>query len=345
MMSSGKFLNVLQGKIETPPPVWLMRQAGRYLPEYRRLRRQCPRFMDFCFTPKLTIEATQQPLRRYNFDAAILFSDILTIPHALGQKVDFIEGKGPKLPPIRSIEDVKRLNFDEFLTTLTPVFETLQGLRKVLPQDTALIGFAGAPWTIFAYMVEGEGSRTFSKAIQFFYQQPQVAHTLMKIICQATEIYLDAQIQAGAQALQLFDSWAGAVPYPLIKETIYTPTHRILKFLTSKYPLVPIICFPKGLGEKLPYFVEETQAKALSLDAQVDLDILLPQLPKSLPLQGTLDPQVLIAGGNLMRQEVSRIRKCFEGRPHIFNLGHGITPETPPEHVEDLLRYLRTEST
>ena len=344
MMSSGKFLNVLQGKVETPPPVWLMRQAGRYLPEYRKLRQNSPRFMDFCFTPALTIEATQQPLRRYDFDAAILFSDILTIPHALGQKVDFIESKGPNLPPIESFDDVKRLNFDQFLIILAPVFETLRGLRQILPHDKALIGFAGAPWTIFAYMVEGQGSRTFSKAIQFFYHQPKAAHALMDLICQATEIYLETQIQAGAQALQLFDSWASAVPYPLIENAIYQPTRRILNFLKSRYPLIPVICFPKGLGEKLPYFVETTQAGALSLDAQVDLDILLPQLPQSLPLQGTLDPQVLIVGGNLLRQEVSRIQKCFEGRPHIFNLGHGITPETPPEHVEDLLRYIRAES-
>ena len=344
MMLSGKFLNVLQGKVETPPPVWLMRQAGRYLPEYRKLRQKCPKFMDFCFTPALTIEATQQPLRRYDLDAAILFSDILTIPHALGQNVDFIEGKGPKLPPTESLEDVKKLNFDQFLTILAPVFETLRGLRKILPQDKALIGFAGAPWTIFAYMVEGEGSRTFTKAVQFFYHQPKAAEALMDIICRATEIYLEAQIQAGAQALQLFDSWAGAVPYPLIKDTIYMPTHRILTFLKSKYPKIPVICFPKGLGEKLPYFIEVTQAGALSLDAQVDLDILLPQLPRSLPLQGALDPQVLIVGGDLLQKEVLRIRKCFEGRPHIFNLGHGIMPQTPPEHVEDLIRYLRTET-
>ena len=341
MMSSGKLLNVLNGQVETPPPVWLMRQAGRYLPEYKKLRQTCPNFMTFCLTPELTIEATQQPLRRYDFDAAILFSDILTIPYALGQKVDFVEGKGPQLPSIRSLEDIKKLSLEEVLIKLAPVFETVRGLRRVLPQDKALIGFAGAPWTIFAYMVEGQGSRSFSNAIQFLYHHPEAAQTLMDLICCATERYLDAQIQAGAQVLQLFDSWAGAVPFPLIDRAIYQPTRRLLTFLKHHHPAVPIICFPKGLGEKIPHYVKVTQASALGLDAHVDLSVVLPQLPPSLPVQGALDPQILIVGGDVLRQEVSRLVKCFAGRPHIFNLGHGITPETPPAHVDHLMALLK----
>ncbi len=345
MMHTSKFLKVLSGQVETPPPIWLMRQAGRYLPEYRQLRQQNHDFMKFCRIPSLTIEATLQPIKRYDFDAAILFSDILIIPDALGQKVTFLEKKGPQLTPIASREDLRRiLSFDAFKTSLDPVLDTLRGLRDALPMDKALIGFAGAPWTIFAYMVEGEGSRTFAKAVKLWYQQPDVAEELMEMICKATELYLEAQIEAGAQALQLFDSWAGAVPYPLLEKAIYAPTRRILNTLKQKHPSIPVICFPKGLGEKLPYFVETTEAKALGLDAHVDLDVLLPHFPKSLPLQGNLDPQLLIAGGPPLKNEIRRIRKCFEGRPHIFNLGHGILPETPLENVEMLVRTVREES-
>lgn len=338
-----KMLDVLKGKKISPPPVWLMRQAGRYLPEYRTLRQKCPDFLEFCFTPDLAVEATLQPLQRYDLDAAILFSDILVVPHALGQKVEFHEGKGPQLFPLRSREDVSRLGFDGFLETLSPVFESIRRLRTVLPVEKALIGFGGAPWTIFAYMVEGSTSRIFSQALQFFYRNPEDARYLMDFICEATERYLSAQIEAGVQIIQLFDSWAGAVPYPLVEEVVYAPVRRLLRFLKREFPHIPVICFPKGIGEKLPFYLQTTGATALGIDAHADLDLLLPQIPFPIILQGALDPQVLVAGGKILEQEVLRLKKSLAGRPYIFNLGHGIVPETPPEHVTQLLHILRNQ--
>ena len=277
-----------------------MRQAGRYLPEYRSLRQKYPDFLQFCLMPHLAVEATLQPLRRYDLDAAILFSDILVLPYALGQKVAFHEGKGPRLFPLRSKEDLFSLNPDCFLEKLSPVFETLRHLRVSLSPEKTLIGFAGAPWTLFAYMVEGEGSRTFSHAIQLWYRDPELASLVMDLICETTEKYLDAQVTAGAQVLQIFDSWAGIVPSSLVERVIYKPTRRLLDFLRQKWPDVPVICFPKGIGEKIPVYLAATGARTLSLDACIDLDVLLPQLPSHLTLQGGLDPQALVAGGQVL---------------------------------------------
>ncbi|MBL9029536.1 MAG: uroporphyrinogen decarboxylase [Caedimonas sp.] len=341
MESYPKLLQVLKGNILSPAPVWLMRQAGRYLPEYRALRQKYSDFLQFCLTPDLAVEATLQPLRRYDLDAAILFSDILVIPHALGQRVAFHEGKGPQLLPLRSQQDFSRLGLDRFLETLSPVFETLRRLRVSLSPEKALIGFAGAPWTIFAYMVEGGGSRTFSQALQLWYRDPALARLVMDLICEATEKYLVAQVAAGAQVLQLFDSWAGVVPSPLMEQVIYAPTRRLLDFLRQEQPDIPVICFPKGIGEKIPTYVEATGVTALSLDTCVDLNVLLPQLSPRLPLQGGLDPQVLVAGGQILEQEIRRLEKSLAGRPYIFNLGHGVVPETPPEHVAQLMRIVR----
>jgi uroporphyrinogen decarboxylase len=336
-----KMLKVLKGEKISPPPIWLMRQAGRYLPEYRTLRQKCPDFLEFCFTPDLAVEATLQPLRRYDLDAAILFSDILVVPYALGQKVEFHEGKGPQLLPLRSRNDISNLDLDFFLEILLPVFESIRRLRTVLPAEKALIGFAGAPWTIFAYMVEGNTSRTFSQAVRFFYHSPDDARYLMDFICEATERYLCAQIEAGVQVIQLFDSWAGVVPYPLLEDAVYAPVRRLLRFLQHKFPHIPVICFPKGIGEKLPLYLQTTGATALSIDYHVDLSLLLPQIPSHIILQGALDPQVLVIGGKTLEQEISRLKKSLAGHPYIFNLGHGIVPETPHEHVTQLIHILR----
>ena len=325
------------------PPVWLMRQAGRYLPEYRSLRHHCPDFIQFCLTPDLTVEATLQPLRRYDLNAAILFSDILIVPYALGQSVSFVAGKGPQLRSIRSSEDLSQLSLEGFLERLSPVFETLRQLRTILPPEKTLIGFAGAPWTLFAYMVEGRGSRTFSQAIHLCYQEQKLTEKLCHLICEATKIYLKSQIEAGAQVIQLFDSWAGVVPFPLLDSLVYQPTRHLVQFLREEAPDVPVICFPKGLGEKLPVYVQKTQTQALSLDAFLDLGILLPHLPSDLVLQGGLDPQVLVVGGQRLNQEVDRLKRTFYGRSYIFNLGHGIVPETPPEHVDLLINLLNQE--
>jgi uroporphyrinogen decarboxylase len=335
------FLAVLSGKAITPPPIWLMRQAGRYLPEYRTLRTQSANFLDFCFRPELAVEATLQPIRRFDLDAAILFSDILTIPWALGQKVEFLEGEGPRLEPLRSAGDIDRLNSAGVTERLAPVYQTVAGVAAALPKHTALIGFAGAPWTVVAYMVEGHGSRDFLIAKGFGMGRPDLFDTILDIVTAATIDHLSAQITAGAEAVQLFDSWAGVLAEREFRRWVIAPTRRIAEALRTRHPGVPLIGFPRGAGGLLTDYAAETGVSAVGLDTQVPLGWALGVLPPTLPVQGNLDPVALVTGGQALRDGVRAILDQTKGRPLIFNLGHGVPLTTPPDHVAELVRLVR----
>jgi len=335
------FLAVLSGQAISPPPIWLMRQAGRYLPEYRTLRVQLPNFLDFCFRPELAVEATLQPIRRFDLDAAILFSDILTVPWALGQKVEFLEGEGPKLEPLRSAGDIDRLNSAGVTERLTPVYQTVAAVAAALPKHTALIGFAGAPWTVAAYMVEGHGSRDFLVAKGFGMARPDLFDTILDVVTAVTIDHLSAQITAGAEAVQLFDSWAGVLAEREFRRWVIAPTRRIAEALRTRHPGVPLIGFPRGAGGLLADYAAETEVSAIGLDTQVPLRWALGVLPPKLPVQGNLDPVALVTGGQALRDGVRTILDQTKGRPLIFNLGHGVPLTTPPDHVAELVRLVR----
>ncbi len=340
-MSTKPFLRALAKDSLDTPPLWLMRQAGRYLPEYRQTRTQAGSFLDLCYTPDLATEVTHQPLRRYGFDAAILFSDILMIPDALGQKVAFKEGEGPVLPPVRTAEDLGRLSFDHFHKTLEPVYETVRKLAATLPSQTALIGFCGAPWTVATYMIEGKGSKDFSHAKTMLWQNPKLFHSLMELLIEAISQELLAQIKAGAEAIQLFDTWASALPETEFREWIIKPTQQIIQRLKREYPHIPVLGFPRGAGALYEAYAKETGVDGLSLDSSVPLQWAAKTLQPICCLQGNLDPLLLVAGGDAMDQAIDRILDTFGHGPFIFNLGHGIVPQTPPEHVAQLVQRVR----
>lgn len=340
-LSEKPFLAALAGKNLSPPPIWLMRQAGRYLPEYKKLRAQSTGFLNFCFRPDLAIEATLQPIRRFGLDAAILFSDILTIPWALGQKVEFLEGEGPKLEQLCSANDLDRLNLDGLTERLAPVYRTVTGVSAALPTKTALIGFAGAPWTVAAYMVEGHGSRDFIVAKSFGLSEPELFDRLLGIVTTATIEHLSAQIEAGAEAVQLFDSWAGVLAEAEFVRWVIQPTRVIAAALRARHPSIPLIGFPRGAGGLLPVYARETGVTAIGLDTQVPLGWALDVLPAKLPVQGNLDPVALVVGGKALENGIRTILDRAKGRPLIFNLGHGVPQTTPPEHVAELVRLVR----
>ena len=335
------FLTVLKGQAVNPPPIWLMRQAGRYLPEYKALRTQAANFLDFCFRPELAVEATLQPIRRFDLDAAILFSDILTIPWALGQKVEFLEGEGPVLEPLRSGDDIGRLRPEGAVEKLAPVYQTVTGVAAALPKETALIGFAGAPWTVAAYMVEGHGSRDFLIAKGFGMAQPDLFDRILDIVTAATIEHLSAQIAAGAEAVQLFDSWAGVLAEREFRRWVVAPTKRIAAALRDKHPGVPLIGFPRGAGGLLADYAVETGVSCVGLDTQVPLAWAMKALPPRLPVQGNLDPVALVTGGQALSEGIRTILDQTRGRPAIFNLGHGVPMTTPPDHVAELVRLVR----
>jgi len=342
-LSRKKLLSVLGGETLTPPPIWLMRQAGRYLPEYRAIRAKAGSFLDLCYSPDLAVEVTLQPIRRYAFDAAILFSDILVVPHGLGQAVSFTEGSGPRLDPLRASEDLLRLDINNMLPRLAPVYETVARLRAQLPKETALIGFAGAPWTVASYMIEGGSSRDFQLAKDWTRDPSDKFQKLVDILVEATAAHLSAQVDAGADLLQIFDSWAGALDHPGIRQWSLEPIRRIVSILRTRHPHIPIIVFPRGIGEGYIDFAEAGFADGLSLDSGIALDWAQKELrgPRRLTLQGNLDPQILVAGGAAMLHAVDAICQTLSQGPFIFNLGHGILPQTPPEHVEALVRHVR----
>ena len=339
-MSGGQpkpLLRALAGEALPRPPWWLMRQAGRYLPEYRALRARAEDFVGFCLTPALAAEATLQPVRRFGMDAAIVFADILLVPRALGQRVAFDDG-GPKLEPIADNASVAALRRDG-MADLDPVCETLRRCRRDLPPETALIGFAGSPWTVATYMVEGGASRDFARVKGWAYRDPDGFAALIERIGDATIVYLKAQIAAGADCVQLFDSWAGILSESGFERWVIGPTRRIVAALKASFPAVPIIGFPRGAGILVARYAAETRVDAVSLDTGVPLGRAGELIPQRV-LQGNLDPVALVAGGTAMEREVRRIREALAGRAHIFNLGHGVLPQTPPENVAALGRLL-----
>ena len=339
-----KLLRVLQGEPADVPPVWLMRQAGRYLPEYRELRARAGSFLDLCFTPELAEEVTLQPIRRYGFDAAILFADILLVPHALGHGLTFAEGEGPRLEPVIADRGslAKLRPVDEIDETLSPVYETVRRLRGSLPQEVALIGFAGAPWTVASYMIAGRGTPDQGPGRLLMYREPETFERLIDRLTEATIHYLDGQVAAGAEAVMLFDSWAGALPAGMLKRYVIEPARRIIAELGARHPGFPIIGFPRGAGALYPLFAREAGATALGLDSTVPLDWARREITRlGTVLQGNLDPMLLVAGGAMLERQAREMVEAMEGAPYIFNLGHGITPDVDPAHVEALLRAVR----
>jgi uroporphyrinogen decarboxylase len=332
-------LRALAGERIAPAPIWLMRQAGRYLPEYRALRAKAGGFLDMCFTPEYAAEITLQPIRRFGFDAAILFSDILVIPWALGQPVRFEEGRGPVLEAIRpgALDGLRRQGAVE---RLAPVFETVRRVRAALPPHTALIGFAGAPWTVASYMIEGGGSKEFLNAKRWALGAPDSFQQLIDLLVESTIDYLSAQVEAGAEALQLFDSWAGVLSQPELERWSLVPLRRIVEEMKARHPNVPIILFPRGAGLGYARFAQECGADGLSLDTTMPLSFAA-ELQKKITVQGNLDPAALVTGGRALEEGVDRILEALGHGPFIFNLGHGVVPETPPEHVAALIECVR----
>lgn len=318
-----------------------MRQAGRYLPEYRATRAKAKTFLDLCLTPDLAVEVTLQPIRRYAFDAAILFSDILVVPHALGQKVWFEEGAGPKLEPLRRIEDLGKLRGVDVHRSLAPVYETVRRLRAELTEETALIGFAGAPWTVASYMIAGGSSKDHAVAKTWAYRAPDEFQQLIDLLVEATSTYLIAQVEAGAEVLQIFDSWAGVWPEDALWRWCLAPAQEIVRRVKTAHPKVPIILFPRGVGAMYETFGLEAGADALSLDTTVPLDWVRDRLQGRVVVQGNLDPLLVVAGGAALRDGVARILETLGQGPFIFNLGHGITPEAPLENVAALVKQVR----
>jgi uroporphyrinogen decarboxylase len=323
------------------PPIWLMRQAGRYLPEYRALRRRAANFLEFCYTAELAAEATLQPVRRYGLDAAILFSDILVIPDALGCRVWFEDGAGPKLEPVRDAAALERLRAGIDLERLAPVYEAMRQVRQSLPSGTALIGFAGAPWTLAAYMVEGGSALDFHAARAFALRQPETFARLIDLLSDAVLEHLAAQIDAGADVVQLFDSWAGILPEPEFVRWCEVPAGRIVGRLKARYPEVPIIAFPRGAGVSYQRYVRAVPVDAVSLDTSIPLGWAREALP-GVCLQGNLDPAALVAGGEVACREARRIIETLGERPFVFNLGHGVLPQTDPLAVGALVDYVKS---
>ncbi len=340
-----RLLRALTGEAVWPPPLWLMRQAGRYLPEYRAARAKAKDFITLCTTPELATEVTLQPIRRYRLDAAILFSDILMVPWALGQGLAFREGEGPVLPPLRDASGVAALDPSRLLGQVAPIVETVRRVRQTLLaeglDDTALIGFAGSPFTVACYMVEGGGSRDFAATRSMAFGNPALFARLLDILVDATVAYLSAQIDAGAEAVMLFDSWVGVLSPGQFRNHVIRTTSTIVGELGCRYPAVPVIGFPRLAGLLIGEYVRATGVHAVGLDTGMDLVLARSLMQSRVALQGNLDPMALLAGDAAMRVEATGILEAMRGWPFVFNLGHGIVPQTPPAHVAELVELVR----
>jgi len=334
------FLDTLAGKTGPRPPFWFMRQAGRYLPEYREVRAKADGFLDLCYTPDRAARVTLQPIERFRPDAAILFSDILVVPHAIGQNVGFVEGKGPVLEPVQSARDLAALDPGRTLDHLAPVFETVRLVRAELPDDVALIGFAGAPWTVATYMIEGGSTRDFNTVKSWAISNRSEFSTLLDLLVESTSAYLIAQVEAGAQALQLFDTWASAVPAAEFDNWVCGPTARIVAAVKAKAPDTPIIGFARGIGPRLPDYIRQTGIDAVGLDSSISPAEAARDIQPICPVQGNLDPAYLLAGGLEMEDAALEVLEGLKGAPFVFNLAHGINKETPPAHVERLAEII-----
>jgi uroporphyrinogen decarboxylase len=340
-MSSKPILRVLAGESVWPPPVWLMRQAGRYLPEYRAIKDSSGGFIARCTTPDLATEITLQPIRRFGMDAAILFSDILILPWAMGQNVEFKDGIGPVLTPIRSASGIDALSQARAVEAAAPIMQTVRQTKAALPSGCTLIGFAGAPFTVACYMVEGGGSRDFAETRTMAFADPALFGRLMDVLVEGTIEYLSAQITAGAEAVMLFDTWAGMLSPSQFRAHVIQPAAKIVEAMNARHPGVPVIGFPRLAGMYAGIYAERTGVDGVALDTGTDPARAAATLPDSVAVQGNLDPLALLAGGTAMRAETSSILDGLRGRPHIFNLGHGILPQTNPDHVAELVEFLR----
>ena len=336
-----RFMQVFDGVALSPPPVWFMRQAGRYLPEYRRTRGEAGSFLDLCYNPRLAAEVTLQPIRRYGFDASILFSDILVVPDALGQGVRFVEGEGPQLDKIQSTGGLAVLKPSMAHKKFAIVAETVQRLRQDLPADTALIGFCGAPWTVATYMVAGMGSKDQAAARLWAYRDPTGFQQLIDILVHASIDYLCLQVQAGADALQIFDTWAGSLAEAEFNHWVTAPTRAIVSAVKARHPKTPIIGFPRGGGSQCFPYVQATGVDGISCDTAMPIAEIRRTLSGKTVVQGNLDPLLLVAGGDAMDQRIDEIISTLGSNPFIFNLGHGIIPETPPENVARAVARIR----
>lgn len=337
---AGLLLNTLRGENSSKRPIWLMRQAGRYLPEYRELRARKGGFLALVYDTDAAAEITLQPIRRFGFDGAILFSDILIVPYAMGQDLEFLAGEGPKLSP--RLVDHALNGLQAVPERLSPIYETVRKVRASLPVDKTMLGFAGSPWTVATYMVAGEGSRDHHDTRAMAYRDPGAFAAIIDAIVRVTVEYLCGQIEAGAEAVQLFDSWAGSLAPAQFERWVIAPTAAIVAAVKARHPEVPIIGFPKGAGEKLAAYARETGVDAVGVDETIDPLWAAAALPEAMPVQGNLDPLLLLAGGNDLDEQARRVLDAFAGRPHLFNLGHGIGQHTPIANVERLLATVRS---
>jgi uroporphyrinogen decarboxylase len=335
------FLNVLDGVRQRIPPVWMMRQAGRYLPEYREVRAKVGSVLELCFSPSLAAEVTLQPIRRFGFDVVILFSDILVIPHALGRKVEFVSGEGPRLEPIAEPSDVVKVCEQVDQSALAPIYETIKLVREELPPNVGFLGFCGAPWTVATYMIAGEGTPDQAPARLFAYRYPEAFGRLIDILVEASVDYLAAQFKAGVDAVQIFDTWAGVLPPDEFARWSIAPTKRIIAGLRRVQPHARVIGFPRGAGTMLQNYVAGLELNAVGLDWTIDRAFARECIQSQVAVQGNLDPLVLVAGGPALDREVDAVMEAFAGGPFVFNLGHGIVPQTPVVHVEQMLKRVR----
>lgn len=340
-MTQNLYLRALSGETLPKPPLWLMRQAGRYLPEYRELRAKAGGFLDLCYNPQWAAEVTLQPIRRFGFDAAILFSDILVIPHALGQKLWFAQGEGPRLEPVADETRFGEIREEIDPDVLGPVYETVRRVKAALPTGTALIGFCGAPWTVATYMVAGRGTPDQGPAKELFRRDPSLFARLIDRLVVNSAGYLNAQIDAGVDAVQIFDSWAGSLGPDDFQRWCIEPTRRIVDLVRARHPQTKIIGFPRGAGAGIPAYVRQTGIDAVGLETEIDRSFVREAIQKLVPVQGHLDPQLLRAGGPELDREIEAIRAAFGDSPFVFNLGHGILPDTPIAHVERLVELVR----
>lgn len=333
-------LRVLNGERIDPPPVWIMRQAGRYLPEYRELRTRAKSFLDFCYSPALATEAVMQPLRRFPLDAAILFSDILVVPDALGRKVWFVGGEGPRLDPLAEEETWRFGDVERGLQRLAPVYEAVERIKAAIPKNIALIGFCGGPWTVATYMLQGEGGDK-ERARRVVYERPGDVDALLETLVEMSAQHLAAQVKAGADCIQIFESWSEGLSPAQFKQVIIGPTQRLVKRLRALGVTVPIIGFPRGAGAQLSAYAHETGVTALGIDTQTPAAFAIDAAPKAMVLQGNLDPLSLVVGGETLERAARDVIAAFKGTPHIFNLGHGITPQATPENVARLIQAVK----
>jgi uroporphyrinogen decarboxylase len=333
-------LKVFAGQSVDPPPIWLMRQAGRYLPEYRQVRAKAGTFLDLCFHPELAAEVTLQPIRRYGFDAAIIFSDILVVPWGLGQPVRFVDGEGPRLDPIGDASRLASLRLTGLAERLAPVYDAVARTRAALPPNTALIGFCGAPWTVATYMVAGEGTAGQAPARLWAYRDNAGFQRLVDLLVEASAEHLAAQARAGAEVLQIFDTWAGVLPDSELAAWVIEPTRRLVAAVRKKGVLAPIIGFPRGIANRSVAYLEQTQVDAVGCDTAMALSTMR-ELAQSTVVQGNFDPLLLVAGGPALDRETDRLMEALSDKRLIFNLGHGVLPETPPENVARLVARVR----